>query len=362
MAKFTDDELEMLSEEERAAIADDQEPKSVEELRAIEEADAAAAAREAGAGAAVRSRDNEPVKTDDEIAAEAVLSKQDVKEDAEIDPSEEEKIAAEIKAAAEAELAAKEEAEFVAKEAAIISSKVADAISPKSAPAFVLEAEKKHGSTAEIEAKMKALDDKFEDGDINLAEYNKSRAEFVESLTEMKMFDKINNQVQKAASERSWKDSQAQFFGNNPEYSLERIKNVAIVDAVNRLLADDESKQLTDAQIFELAKKECDSVFYPNGRQQSGNVVSLDDKRKEVDAAKVADAAKVEAQQKALSAVQKAEAAKSAAVKTLAKVPVSESNAIIDDKFAAIDKLSGDAYELAVAQLSNTDRATYAAL
>ena len=63
---------------------------------------------------------------------------------------------------------------------------------------------------------MTALDTKFEDGDITLAAYNKERAEYVESLTEMKMFDKINAQVQKAAAEKGWKDAQADFFRSQP--------------------------------------------------------------------------------------------------------------------------------------------------
>ena len=49
-----------------------------------------------------------------------------------------------------------------------------------------------------------------------------------------------------------------------------------------------------------------------------------------------------------------------AVVKALAKVPVSGGNAG-EDKFDIIDKLTGEAYENAVAKMSNTERQAYAA-
>ena len=111
---------------------------------------------------------------------------------------------------------------------------------------------------------------------------------------------------------------------------------------------------MTDAQIFEAAKKECDAVFHPKGqpKAEDGNVVSLDEKRKAVEAA--------EEKRKAVEEAKKAEAERAAGVKTLAKVPVSEGNTG-DDKYDAIDKLTGEAYENAVAKMSDTERAIYAA-
>lgn len=309
MGKITEDELSMLSDEEKAALEGDTEVKSTEEIKAEEEAAAKAKADEG--------------KTDEEKAAEAK---------AEADA----KVATDTAEAAAA-LAAKEAADLAAME----RGRAAAAIQPKADPPFTLEAEKKHGTIEEIEAKMTALDTKFEDGDITLADYNKERAEYVESITEQRMFATINAQVQKSAAEKGWKDSQADFFSNNAEYLNERLKNVAFVDAVNRLLATEESKAMTDAQIFDAAKKECDAVFYPNGRTSETKIVDMEEKRKSIDAAK------------------KAEADRAAGVKTLARVPVSEGN-VGYDKFDAIDRLTGDAYENAVAKLSDAERAQYA--
>ena len=336
MGKITDDELAMLSPEERDALDGDTENKSTDEIKAEEEAAAAAKAKEDGAVEAKRVIEKKAI---DEKAAEA--------EKAEAEKIEEE---AKAKAAAEAEeaaaaQAAKEAADLEAAKKAEEAAAAAEAvIAPKVEPIFILEAEKKHGTKEEIEAKMSALDAKFEDGDVTLAAYNKERAEYVEALTEIKMFEKINAQVQKAAAEKGWKDAQADFFRLNPEYSVERIKNVAFVDAVNRLLATEESKRMTDAQILEMAKKECDTVFHPSEAPKVENVkdTAAEEKRAAIEAAK------------------KAEAERAAEVKTLAKVPVSEGNQG-DDKYDAIDKLTGEAYENAVAKMSDAERAIYAA-
>ena len=335
MGKITDDELAMLSPEEREALDGDTENKSTDEIKAEEEADAAAKAKEDGAGEAKRVIEKKEI---DEKAAEA--------EKAEAEKIEEE---AKAKAAAEAEeaaaaQAAKEAADLEAAKKAEEAATAEAIITPRVEPVFILEAEKKHGTKEEIEAKMSALDTKFEDGDITLAAYNKERAEYVEALTEIKMFEKINAQVQKAAAEKGWKDAQADFFRLNPEYSVERIKNVAFVDAVNRLLATEESKRMTDAQILEMAKKECDTVFHPSEAPKVENVkdTAAEEKRAAIEAAK------------------KAEAERAAEVKTLAKVPVSEGNQG-DDKYDAIDKLTGEAYENAVAKMSDAERAIYAA-
>lgn len=67
-----------------------------------------------------------------------------------------------------------------------------------------------------------------------------------------------------------WKESQRVFFTENPEYFNEKAKKFAFVEAVNRLLETEESKKMTDAQVFEAAKKECDAIFYPTGRPKAG--------------------------------------------------------------------------------------------
>ena len=376
MGKITEDELAMLSDEERAAIADDTDAPSTEEIKAQEEAEAARAAQEAGGGAAQRA-DKRPDadKSSESKDAENALAALEAKEKADADAN----VAAD--AAAAATLTAEEKATAVAKideEAAKVAAdakaaqdatdaetarlaadekKTQETLAPlTSGPPFVLEAEKKHGTKEEIEAKMVELDTKFEDGEIKLSEYNTARAGYVETLTEMKMFGTINAQVQKATAEKAWKDAQIDFFKHNSEYLGERIKNVAYVDAVNRLLATDESKTMTDAEIFEAAKVECDTVFYPAGRKPKGgaNVTDIETKRAEVEEKKKAEEAK------ALDTVRKLEAEKSAGVKTLAKVPVSEANAGVD-KYDIIDKLTGDAYEEAVAKMSDAERKIYAA-
>ena len=363
MGKITEDELAMLSPEEREALEGETENKSTEEIKAEEEAAAAAKAKEEGAGEAKRTVEKKEVeeKAAEEKAAEAAEVEAEAEAEAEkLEAEAKAKAAADAEAAAAVQ-AAKEAADLEAAQKAEETVTAETVIAPKVEPIFTLEAENKHGTREEIEAKMTALDTKFEDGDITLAAYNKERAEYVESLTEMKMFDKINAQVQKAAAEKGWKDSQADFFRSNAEYFTERIKNVAFVDAVNRLLATDESKTMTDAQIFEAAKKECDAVFHPNVQvkpDDSNERIKADDSNERVkpDDSNVLSR---DEKRKAIEAAKKAEDERAAGVKTLAKVPVSEGNH--DDNYDAIDKLTGEAYENAVAKMSDTERAIYAA-
>ena len=366
MGKITEDELAMLSPEEREALEGETENKSTEEIKAEEEAAEAAKAKEEGAGEAKRVIEKRAVEQETAEAAEGEAEPKEAEaEKPEAEKPDEETLEAEgleteakAEAAADAEATAATQAAKEAKdpEAAQKAGETAaesTVIVPKVEPFFTLETEKKHGTKEEIEAKMSALHSKLEDGDITLAAYHKDLAEYVEALTEIKLFEKINAQVQKAAAEKVWRDAQADFFRTNPEYAAERIKNVAFVDAVNRLLATDESKTMTDAQIFEAAKKECDAVFHPETPHKADEEkeVSVEEKRKA--------AAAVQEKRAAIEAAKKAEAEKAAEVKTLAKVPVSEGNQ--DDKYDAIDKLTGEAYENAVAKMSDAERAIYAA-
>lgn len=371
MGKITEDELAMLSPEEREALEGETENKSTEEIKAEEEAAEAAKAKEEGAGEAKRVIEKRAVEQETAEAAEgeaepkeAEAEKPEAEKPEAEKPDEEtleaERLEAEAKAeaAADAEApaatqAAKEEKDPEAAQKAGETAAEATVIVPKVEPFFTLETEKKHGTKEEIEAKMSALHSKLEDGDITLAAYHKYLAEYVEALTEIKLFEKINAQVQKAAVEKVWRDAQADFFRTNPEYAAERIKNVAFVDAVNRLLATDESKTMTDAQIFEAAKRECDAVFHPETPHKADEEkeVSVEEKRKA--------AAAAQEKRAVIEAAKKAEAEKAAEVKTLSKVPVSEGNQ--DDKYDAIDKLTGEAYENAVAKMSDAERAIYAA-
>ena len=366
MGKITEDELAMLSPEEREALEGETENKSTEEIKAEEEAAEAAKAKEEGAGEAKRVIEKRAAEQEAAEAAEGEAEPKEAEaEKPEAEKPDEETLEAErleteakAEAAADAEAtaatqAAKEAKDPEAAQKAGETAAEATVIVPKVEPFFTLETEKKHGTKEEIEAKMSALHSKLEDGDITLAAYHKDLAEYVEALTEIKLFEKINAQVQKAAAEKVWRDAQADFFRTNPEYAAERIKNVAFVDAVNRLLATDESKTMTDAQIFEAAKKECDAVFHPETPHKADEEkeVSVEEKRKA--------AAAAQEKRAAIEAAKKAETEKAAEVKTLSKVPVSEGNQ--DDKYDAIDKLTGEAYENAVAKMSDAERAIYAA-
>jgi len=336
MGKITEEEMARLTDDERAALEGDTDVMSVEEIKAAEEA-----AAKAAADAAMTDEERAAKKAeDDKIEEEAKAKAQ----------ADAEKAAAE-QAAKEAE--DKRKADDAAAAEAAEKAKAAAAVAPAAPdPAFVLK--EQSAKTAEATA---ALDAKLEEGEITLAEYNKQLRDL--------LYADINEQVLKGAAEKSWKDSQRAFYEQNPEYSgapiaLEgdtpevaaaraRAMNLTLVDAVNTILATDESKKMTDAQIFALAKTRCDGVYKP--RQPKGSP-------SEEAAAKAA--AEAAAKKKALDDAKAAELAKATGVKTLKDVPAADSS-MADDKFDMIDKLEGDAFQNAIARLSDADRAAYAA-
>ncbi len=135
------------------------------------------------------------------------------------------------------------------------------------------------------------------------------------------------------------------FLPHEPRVFVERIKSGRASTGSWPL---EESKKMTDAQ-FSAAKMECDAVFHPAGPPKVETVKDIPAKD-----------TSAEEKRAAIEAVKKAEAERAADVKTLAKVPVSEMNQG-EDKYDAIDKLTGDAYENAVAKMSDAERAIYAA-
>lgn len=305
MGKLTDDELEMLSDEERAALEDDE-----------------------GAD-----KDEKPKDSNAE----------DDEEDK--DDEEEEKAKADEEAAAKA----KEDEETAAAEAAekAKSDKAAEAedkaaVPPGPPPPFKLDA--KTGKTLdEISAEIKALDEQFEEGDIALSEYNAKREEALAAKLRIQMYEDISQQVAQQTIENHWKAAQADFFSENAEYFDNAILNAAYVHAVNKLLASDEGKAMSDRMLLLKAKEQVDEALGRTSKAtDDGKVKDIEDER---------------AKRKAIADAKRAEADKGKGNVTLDKVPASKGTH--EDRFDALDKLTGEDFENAVAALTDADREAY---
>lgn len=193
----------------------------------------------------------------------------------------------------------------------------------------------------EIQAKLEALDSKYDAGDIPLPEYNKER-------------DALNRQVfaanvqtrDAARSQKTWDLEQAAFLRARPEY-LEKgadgkftekseLLYGAFGKAVNRIGADPKFANAHGMALLVAADKAVRSTF-----------------RMPAPGKKATPAA-----------AQKKDEGKPPTpppnVQTLGKVPTAAPNST-DDGFAAIDKLTGEAYEAALERMTQEQRDAYAA-
>lgn len=296
MGKLTDDELEMLSDEERAALEDD------------EGADKDEKPKDSNA------EDDEEDKDDEEAAAKA-------KEDEET-------------AAAEAAEKAKSDKAAEAEDKA--------AVPPGPPLPFKLDA--KSGKTVEeLTEDVKRLDEQLEEGDITLSKYNEDRTAALKAIWKIEMFEEINQQVAQQTIENRWKEAQQDFFSENKEYFDNAILNAAYVHAVNKLLASDEGKAMSDRMLLLKAKEQVDEALGRASKvTDDGKVKDIDDER---------------AKRKVIADAKKAEAEKAKGVVTLDKVPASKGTH--EDRFDALDKLTGEDFENAVAALTDAEREAY---
>lgn len=295
MGKLTDDELEMLSDEERAALEDDE-----------------------GAD-----KDEKP--------------KDSNAEDDEEDKDDEE----EEKAKADEETAAAEAAEKAKSDKAAEAEDKA-AVPPGPPPPFKLDA--KTGKTLdELNAELKRLDEQFEEGDIALSKYNEERGVALQAKWRIETFEEINKQVAQQTIENHWKAAQADFFSDNKEYFDNAILNAAYVHAVNKLQASDEGKAMSDRMLLLKAKEQVDEALGRTSKAtDDGKVKDIDDER---------------AKRKAIADAKRAEADKGKGNVTLDKVPASKGTH--EDRFDALDKLTGEDFENAVAALTDAEREAY---
>jgi hypothetical protein len=135
---------------------------------------------------------------------------------------------------------------------------------------------------------------------------------------------------------------QEDFFTENANYRENSILNAAFVHAVNTLLATDDGKRLTDRQILLKAKENV---------EQSLGIVTGKNEDKEKD--------KGDAGKAALEAAKEKEAQKGKDGVSLRDIPKSQQEDS-GDKFAYLDNLEGEAFENAIAALSESERKAYA--
>lgn len=186
-----------------------------------------------------------------------------------------------------------------------------------------------------IDDEVKALDEKFNDGEIDFEAYKKELL----LLNKKEIRAEVAQEYAKLKAEETWQTEQMEFFKDNEYLKDNQIVFGAFAGEVNRRLADNAWASKSGAEILAAAKDAIDFAFklgQAKDREEKSPV--KDDKGKQaVKAAK--------------------QASKKDAPQTLKSVPAAEINQ--ENKFAYLDNLTGAAYEKAVAQLSEAEMEEY---
>jgi len=214
----------------------------------------------------------------------------------------------------------------------------AENVAPVNSPLFKLDAGADGKTLEGIAEELETLDEKFEQGDIALKDYNAQRDALNQAKFRLEMYKDINEQVANQTVENNWKAAQQEFFAENKEYRENPVLNAAYAHVVNGLLATEEGKKLTDRQLLTKAKETV---------EESLGIVREKGKDK-------GDAGKA-----ALEAAKRKEAEKGRDNASLSKMLLAESQEI-GDRFDALDKLNGEDFENAIAALSESERKAYA--
>lgn len=175
----------------------------------------------------------------------------------------------------------------------------------------------------ELDAALANIAKKFDDSEIDITEYLKQRALIDRQIT--------TYQIEEANSQKaynSWMDAQDVFMNENRHYVENKILYGALDSAVQEVKADPRSRGLTPTQIIAAA----DYLV----RDSFGQSQKVEQKQ--------------ETQKPELKIVKPHNVLPN--VPTLANIPASSQNDTGTDPFSAIERLSGDAREAAVARLT----------
>lgn len=303
MGTISEEVLDLLSEEERAALEDDEDS----------------------------GKDDDANKDNDGAGDDETKEEEEARLKAEEDVKAADEEAARLKAEqeAQAEEDAKAKGPEGEKETAI------PAAIPTAIPPFQLKAT---GKTPEqIDEALKALDDQFEEGDITLKDYNARRDTLTREKWTAETYEDINKQVAIQTVENTWKQAQKDFFAANENFGTNAVLNAAFVHVVNGLLASEEGKKLTDAALLKKAKETVEESL---GIGKKGEPTKDDDGKA------------------ALAAAKKKEAERGKDGKSIRDIPKDDSTEF-GDKFDVLDRLDGEAFEKAIAKLSDAERREY---
>ncbi len=189
----------------------------------------------------------------------------------------------------------------------------------------------------EYQTRIDALDAKFEEGELTMAEHRKQ----VRKLEADSQNAEISTQLE-AHNNANWQKEQAVFFKHNPQYN--DPKNRILIGALNqeviRLANDERTAGLSGIQILYAAKVNVEREIGAVTGKQAVTSAKADDKKSDSKTTPKPKAAKPTHQ-------------------TLADIPASAANDTDGDRFAYLDRLDGLQLEAALNKLSKADYDAY---
>jgi hypothetical protein len=194
------------------------------------------------------------------------------------------------------------------------------------------------------EADLAAAKEKFDEGDIDFAEYQKTYEQYLTLKNKAELVDEMNRQ----AVTRQWDADQARFLKLHPSVKGNEDLLEFFAGTVNKILQTPEGQKMAGMKVLSAAKARVEKglgIKIPNIRDKA--VVDAGDKGGKPDPKELVRKATDAANEKARSTV------------TLKDTPVAQDNQDSADRFAYLDRLTGAKYQAAVDRLSEADRRAY---
>jgi len=341
--ELTDDEKAGLSPEELAAIEGDDD--DVESLEEIAEGDEDAA--DAGDDDAVKATDTDDeaadaADTDEAKAAAKAAAAKDA--DADTDAEGKDKAGTEAKAKAKADdddAGADDDDDDDDDDDTFVARVEVKAV------------ENYDQRMTEFADQFKALDKKYEDGEINVQEYmaesrkvDAARNDIVRLQERAQWADEQNKSNEKTA----WDRAQSRFFVRHKEYGDDPVLFSALDGTVREIASKEGNADRSLSWVLNQAHREVAKRFRPvapatEADEEGKDAATLAAEKKKADAAKLRKGRRPD-----LTLVPA----------TLGALPAAElGDAGADNEFAAIDKLEGMDFENALAAMSKTQQDRY---
>jgi hypothetical protein len=186
-----------------------------------------------------------------------------------------------------------------------------------------------------LNADLADLKKQFDEGEISIDEYIDAKSALDRQIVKAE----LKAELAQESANKSWEQSQKDFLGQNAYLRDSEVLYDAFAMQVNKLLADPKSASMSDADLLAAAKVKVDAAI---GRQPDAEPSTKKD-------------------ESPIRKAKKEAADVSKAPKTLQGIPAAAPADDVDgNRFAYLDRLTGEAFEAAIAKLSDEDRGRWA--